>query len=221
MASLLADVRLQSSTERVTPIDHVPGAYRELGELVAARRRSTGLSVIGVASASRHDGKTTTATRLAATLARARDVRVLLVEADVRRPSIARRLHLRHGPGLLDAIRHAGLTLDQITHPCRPLRANVITAGRRWRSSYEALGSPRLGALLKAARRQYDYVILDAPAVDAVPDFRVISCRADGVFFVVAADRTPRRAVEDAVDVLDPAKLLGFVFHGALPTRAW
>ncbi|PYM04298.1 MAG: hypothetical protein DMD82_14850, partial [Candidatus Rokuibacteriota bacterium] len=76
------------------------------------------------------------------------------------------------------------------------------------------LKSPRLGELLAEARRQYDYVVVDTPPLVPVPDSRVIANWVDGLLMVVAAHRTPRRLVEEALDIIDAAKTLGVVFNG-------
>src|SRR2546429_2716767 len=64
------------------------------------------------------------------------------------------------------------------------------------------------------ASRQYDYVILDTPPLAAVQDARLIADWVDGFVMVVAAHRTPRKLFEEALNVMDPAKLIGLVFNG-------
>jgi capsular exopolysaccharide synthesis family protein len=163
-----------------------------------------------------NDGKTTTAINLAGALAQAPDARVLLIDADLRRPSVARLLALggSHGPGLVNAILDPNLTLEQIARPRPPFNLSVITAGQAPPSPYEVLKSPRLGELLEEARRRYDYIVVDAPPLCPVQDCRVIAHWVDGFLLVVTAHHTPRRLVEDALNVVERGKMLGFVFNG-------
>jgi Mrp family chromosome partitioning ATPase len=76
------------------------------------------------------------------------------------------------------------------------------------------LQSPRLGALLDEARRQYRYIVLDTPPLAPVQDCRVVARWVDGIVVVVAADRTPRALLEAALDSLGADKVLGIVFNG-------
>jgi Mrp family chromosome partitioning ATPase len=82
------------------------------------------------------------------------------------------------------------------------------------RSPYELLKSARLGELLDEVRRRFDYVIVDTPPLTAVQDCRLIARWVDGFLIVVAAHRTPRRLVEEALTVVERAKILGYVFNG-------
>jgi capsular exopolysaccharide synthesis family protein len=163
------------------------------------------------------DGKTLTAVNLAGALSQAPEARVLLVDADLRRPRLGHVLGLddRNGADLVSGILDPGLTLDQIVQPRPPFNLSVICAGQTPPSPYEVLKSPRLGELLEEAARQYDYIILDTPPLAGVQDCRVIGRWVDGFLLVVAAHRTPRRLFEEALTTLDPAKIIGIVFNQA------
>jgi capsular exopolysaccharide synthesis family protein len=190
--------------------------YRALRHVVEQRRKTDNLSVIAVSSPGVGDGKTTTAINLAGALAQGADASVLLVEADLRQPAISRLLGFGDSArlGLVDAILDPKLTLADIVQPRPPYNLSVVVAGQTPPSPYEVLKSPRLGTLLEEARRQYDYVVMDTTPLVAVQDCRVVARWVDGVVVVVAADRTPRALLEAALDVLDPAKVVGLVFNG-------
>jgi capsular exopolysaccharide synthesis family protein len=199
----------------VAPAAFEAEQYRALRHLVEQRHRAENLSVVAVSSAAVGDGKTTTAINLAGALAQAPDARVLLVDADLRRPSIGPLLGLGSGgPGLVTAILNRTLSLEEITQSRPPFNLNVILGGQTPPSPYEVLKSPRLGELLDEARKQYDYVILDTPPLVSVQDCRVIARWVDGVLLVVGAHQTPRRLIAEALNVIGPAKMLGFVFNG-------
>ena len=190
--------------------------YRALRYTVEQFHKMRDLRIVAVSSPGVGDGKTTTAINLAGALAQAPDARVLLVDADLRRPSVARLLALggSDGPGLVNAILDPSLPLEQVARPRPPFNLSVIPAGQAPPSPYEVLKSPRLGELLEEARRRYDYIVVDAPPLCPVQDCRIIAHCVDGFLLVVAAHHTSRRMVEEALNVVERDKMLGFVFNG-------
>ncbi len=190
--------------------------YRALRYAAEQFHKTRGLRVVAVSSPGVGDGKTTTAINLAGALAQAPDARVLLVDADLRRPSVAGLLALSEsdGPGLVNAILDPTLTLERIARLRPPFNLSVILAGQVPPSPYEMLKSPRLGELLDEARRGYDYIVLDAPPLRPVQDCRVIAHWVDGFLLVVTAHHTPRRLVDEALNVVERGKMLGLVFNG-------
>jgi capsular exopolysaccharide synthesis family protein len=189
--------------------------YRALRNVVEQLHRTTGLRVIAVSSPGPGDGKTLTAINLAGALAQASDARVLLVDADLRRPSIHRLLAMSapHGMNLVDAILDPELALEQVVQPRPPFNLHVVCAGQTPPSPYEVLKAPRFGEIIEHARQQYDLVIIDTPPLIPVQDCRVIGRWVDGFLLVVAAHRTPRRMFEESLATLDVAKILGIVFN--------
>ena len=195
--------------------------YRVLMHRIEDTRGNGGRGGIAVTSPGAGEGKTTTAINLAGTLAQSKGSRVLLVDADLRLPDVAMRLGLRTEgqPGLADAILDARLPLEAVVRDRPPFNLSVLPSGRLPAAPYETLRSPRLGDLLDQARRTYDYVIIDTPPVLPVPDCRVIARWADSLLLVVAAHRTPRRYLEEALNALDPEKVAGVVFNSVDPPR--
>lgn len=193
--------------------------YRVLGHRIEETRARGGRGIIVVTSPGAGEGKTTTAINLAGTLAQSKGARVLLIDADLRLPDVAAKLGLHDTgqPGLADAIVDARLTIESVVCRRPPFSLSLMTAGRHLAHPYEALRSPRLGELLDQARRGYDYVVVDTPPVLPVPDCRVIARWADSLLLVVAAHRTPRRFLEEALNALDPAKVAGIVFNAVDP----
>jgi capsular exopolysaccharide synthesis family protein len=199
----------------VAPTAFEAEQYRALRHLIEQRHRADGLSVFAVSSAAVGDGKTVTAINLAGALAQGAETRVLLLEADLRRPSIGRLLGFGPGgAGLVNAILDPGVRLEDVSQARPPFHLDVVLAGQSPPSPYEVLQSPRLATLLDEARERYDYAILDTPPLVSVQDCRVIARCVDGVLLVVGAHQTPRRLVEEALNVIGPAKMMGFVFNG-------
>jgi capsular exopolysaccharide synthesis family protein len=200
----------------LAPMSFEAEQYRALRHVIEQLRRSAELSVIAVSSPDAGDGKTTTAINLAGTLAQAVDSRVLIVDADLRGANVAAHLGFddQEFPGLVEAILDTRLTLDAVVQRHAHLNLSAISAGRRPSAPYEVLKSPRAAELLAEARRRYDYVIVDTPPLMSAPESRVIEKYVDGFLIVVGAHRTPRRLVEEALNLVEPAKILGLVFNG-------
>jgi capsular exopolysaccharide synthesis family protein len=188
--------------------------YRALRHLIEQLHKSTDLSVVAVSSPGAADGKTTTAINLAGALAQAPDARVLLLDADLRRPALATRLGFDNRPGLVDAILDAKLPLDAVVRVRPSLNLAVLPAGRVPAAPYEMLKSPRVGELLAEARGRYDYIVVDTAPLVSVPDCRVIEKWVDGFLIVVTAHRTTRKLLEEALHITEPAKVVGLVFNG-------
>lgn len=189
--------------------------YRGLRHIVEQIRQTAGTSVVGVTSAAVGDGKTITAINLAGALAQAQKARVLLIETDMRRPSLARYLGLSHGAdkGLVDAILKPEGSLDLFVTSLPQFGLAVLPAGRPQLASYELLKSPRLETLLGEARKWYDYIVLDTPPLIPLPDCRLLLKLVDTLILVVAAHQTPRKLLEEALNLLEPEKVLGIVFN--------
>lgn len=191
--------------------------YLVLRHIVEQKHREAGLRVVALTSASVGDGKTTTAINLAGALAQAPNVRVLLVDMDLRRGAVSDHLGLgdTRGSGLADAILDPNRSLADIARHSSSFNLCVVPAGSCPAAPYEALKSQRLGELIVEAGQRFDYVVLDTPPVVPLPDCRVIDKWVDGFVMIVAAHKTPRKLLEEALAIMDPAKLLGLVFNGA------
>lgn len=174
---------------------------------------SEGCCTLLVTSALQSEGKSITALNLAISVAEDGN-RVLLIDADLRRPKLGRLTEVSSNNGLSDILIHPEL-LDGAIYPYR-MNLDVMLAGRIPPNPSELLGSARMGKLIEALKARYDYIILDTPPVNVVTDAAVASRWVDGVLFVVRAGISERGAVAHAVEQLGYAKanLLGFIFNG-------
>ena len=199
----------------LAPASYEAEQYRTLADAIELMHKDIGLHVLAVTSPTAGDGKTVTAINLAGTLARAPEVRVLLVCADLRKPSVMEYLGMAatNVVGLADAILDPAKTLNQAVQHLPRFNLSVLLPGPCPADPYEVLKSHRLGELIQEARQHYDYVVLDTPPLLLVPDARLIGKWVDGFLMVVAAHKTPRRLVEEALNLMDPPKLLGLVFN--------
>jgi capsular exopolysaccharide synthesis family protein len=214
--------RAQDQTHLVSllqPHSLVAEQYRALRHVVEQEHRSGNLSTLAVSSPSMGDGKTTTLINLAGALAQTPDVRVLLVDADLRRPTLATRLGMKGekgpaDPGLLEAILDETLTLDDVVTRHPEFNLYLLSPGLGSGSPYETLRAQRLGKLLDEARRQYHYVLVDTPPLVPLADCRLIAKWVDKFILVVTAHRTRRKLLEESLRILPADKVLGLVFNG-------
>jgi capsular exopolysaccharide synthesis family protein len=199
----------------LTPTSAEAEQYRTLCCAVEEAHNASGLHVIAVTSAGVGEGKTLTAINMAATLAQTPETRVLLIEADLRQPSIANRLGLDDfdGPGFIEAIQNPSSTLKSVARKLPTFNMSVLTAGDALESPYETLKSPRVEALINEARGDFDYIVVDTPPVIPVPDCRVIARWVEAFIVIVAAHQTPRKLLEETLNALEPNKVFGLVFN--------
>jgi Mrp family chromosome partitioning ATPase len=137
---------------------------------------------------------------------------VLLIEADLRRPSFTKALGLPPAHGLSEWLNG---TLDYV--PVRFIEPGgffVVTAGQMGLKRPELLGSPRMDTLLRTGRRVFDLVVLDAVPVLPVSDTVLMQDLLDGFQLVVRSRRTPRDAIHDTLAKLRSDKVVGVVFNG-------
>ena len=157
-----------------------------------------------VTSTGPKEGKTVVATNLAVALAQA-GLRVILVDADLRRPRVHEIFEFTQEPGLSDLL--AGKT--SAYESCRVTSVSglwLLPAGFTEGNPADLLGSPRFRDCLRTLRQQFEWVIIDSPPVLAVTDASLIAHLASGVLFVVGADRTSRQAAHAALEQLEAAR---------------
>jgi polysaccharide biosynthesis transport protein len=196
------------------PQSYESDQYRVLRHFLEQARAARGLKVLAVTSPAAGDGKTITAINVAATLARSAGARVLLVDADLRRPLVAAKLGLGDpGGGLVGALLDTGVDVASAVRRT-PFRLDVLPAGTPPVDAYNVLESPRMGQLIESARGSYDYVVVDTPPMLLVPDARLLSRWVDGFLVVVAAHRTPRALLADTLSAFEEGAVIGIVFNG-------
>ncbi len=172
-------------------------------------RRSRQARVLLVASGLPGDGKTTTASNLAITLANA-GRRVLLIDGDLRKPSLHRLFGVAHEGGLSDALVSRG-SVDRLVRPTLVNSLDLLTAGHDVANPAELLASERLGEILKELGSLYDMVLIDSSPLLHVTDASIISAVADGIILVVKLTSTRRHDLDVMSEML---KTLGVPVFG-------
>jgi Mrp family chromosome partitioning ATPase len=195
----------------------VVGAEHYLTEeyrVLASRVLSKGpdrFTTIGLVSAVPGEGKTTVALGLAAALTRTSPHRVLLLEADLRRPSLEKYLGLPESTGVAEWLSGSATTVPVQT--ISPPGFSVITAGREELTRPELLGSDRMGALLGACQLSFGFLVVDCPPLGPVADVLALQDMLDGFLLVVRAGGAPQEAIESAMERVKPGRIHGIVFN--------
>lgn len=175
-----------------------------------------GCKVIGVTSALRGEGKSTTSMNMAYTIAQT-GKRVLLMEADLRLPTVAKRLKIHSKPGLTNLLVGQCSGNDVLQKSGLNPNLWVVTAGDIPPNPAELLGSEPMGVTIKAMAGVFDVIVVDLPPVTAVTDAAIVSKLLDGMIIVVRQNYCDRASVDAVVRQLRfvDAKILGFVMTGA------
>jgi capsular exopolysaccharide synthesis family protein len=188
--------------------------YRSLRTRVTRAEHGRAVRAIIVTSPNKGDGKSLTAANLALTMAQELQQRVLLLDADLRRPSIHRLVGISDTPGLTDVLM-GGVGLDDALVTLADHRLSVLPAGMIPSNPAELLGSVGMRRVLDTLRTRFDRILIDMPPIAPLADVAVASSMADGVLMIVRAGVTPKPAIERALSGLDPSKVLGLVLNDA------
>lgn len=175
--------------------------------------------VIGVTSAQPGEGKSTNAINLAYSFSEL-GKKVLLMDADMRRPSISEKLDLDFSVGLGDLLTDA----DEVKAAIIPYGKETdevsfdIICGSVVNNQSELLSSPRFSLLLKTLTKVYDYIIIDLPPVDAVIDAVIVGKHTDGVIVVARENETSKKLFDYCIKQLEfpGVKILGLIFNASI-----
>jgi protein-tyrosine kinase len=186
--------------------------YRHLAAALHNAQTASGLKAIMIASAVAGEGKTLTAANLALTFAEAYERTVLLVDADLRRPSLHRYFPVQEQDTSTDPTASRAWT--QHVRRVTP-RLGILTREQPSSAPMADLTSDRMRQLIQEARQAVDWIVVDTPPVALLPDASLLASVVDGAVIVVKAGSTPLDLVKRAVDAIDPQKRLGVVLNAA------
>ena len=174
--------------------------------------------VIVVTSSEPGEGKSTTAGNLALSMAQD-NKKVILIDCDLRKPSIHKKFKISNLVGLSDVI----VGKEELTKGVHRYNKNlvILTSGKLPPNPSEMLSSKTMSSLLESLKETFDYIILDTPPVQAVTDSQILSTKADGTILVVRAERTKKESVQNAVNLLKKvnANIIGTVLNGVDGSR--
>ena len=190
--------------------------YRRLAAVLHDAQGTTGLQVIMVASAVAGEGKTLTASNLALTFSESYQKRVLLIDGDLRRPTLHSVFRLDTASGLADGLLSTSETKMLVRQVSS--RLAILPAGRPSSDPMAGLTSERMKRLLDEARQAFDWVIVDTPPVMLLPDAHLMASMMDGAVLVVRAGSTPHELVRRATDAIGRSRIIGVVLNRAEPS---
>ena len=172
-------------------------------------------NLIMVSSALSGDGKTFTCINLALSMSSEKDVRVLLVDADVPKPHISRIFGVADQPGLIDLLIDDNLRVEDVLLATDVPGLTLLPAGQHNDQSTELLASRRMRELTSQLARRYSNraVVFDSPPLLMTPESRVLASHMGQIAMVVCAGRTPVQAAQDAVACIDESKALNLILN--------
>jgi capsular exopolysaccharide synthesis family protein len=186
--------------------------YRSLRTRLSLTEGAAGLRTVLITSPQKGEGKSITAANLALTMAQELQRRVVIVEADLRKPSLQHLFGLPAGPGLAEYLTGAAELVDAMRY-LPDYNLTVIPAGSMPMNPAELLGSTAMRRMLDQLRTRFDRVILDSPPVLPLADVAILAPMVDGALMVVRAGVTPKPAIENALRSFDASRLLGVVLN--------
>jgi protein-tyrosine kinase len=186
--------------------------YRSLRTRIKRVENGRALRAIAVTSPNKGDGKSLTAANLALTMAQEFNQRVLLIDCDLRRPTVHQLFGLADSPGLGDVLMNVA-ELDQALVHLPDHHLTVLPAGLPPSRPAELLGSATMRRLLDTLRTRFDRILIDVPPVAPLADLHILAPMVDGLLMIVRAGVTPKPAIERALAGLDASKVLGLVLN--------
>lgn len=191
--------------------------YRHLAAVMHHAQKASNVRSVMVTSALPAEGKTLTATNLALTLSESYQKRVLLIDADLRRPRMKEMFALPHSEGLTDSLatrREGKLPVQQVTPTLW-----VLTSGAVLPDPMSLLVSPAMKQLLEDAKEAFDWVVVDTPPVAILSDANLLAAMIDTTLLVVSAQSTPYPMVQRAAEAVGTQRILGVVLNRAETPR--
>jgi len=192
--------------------------YKILREQLKRLRTEAGIRTIAITSPVKRDGKTTVSVNLAAAIALEYEEKVIVIDADLRAPSVHRYFNCDGVQGLTEFL--TSNTIGNVKSLVRDTHVNglrFIPAGKPTRFASELLAKEKMRRLIEDVHAEFPgyMVIIDSPPVLATPDPLVLSRLVDGVIMVIRARKTPKDYLAKALSAFSANKILGIVLNGA------
>ena len=185
--------------------------YRRLAAVLHQAQAARGVKVVMVASAQPSEGKSLTAANLALTLSESYKRRVLLVDADLRSPSLDMMFQVPFGSGLSESLKAEDERPLNVVNLSSALA--LLPGGSADADPMAGLTSGRMQEIIQEAANSFDWVILDTPPVGLMTDAHLLSAMVDAAVLVIAAGSVPCATVQRAIDSIGRDKIVGVVLN--------
>lgn len=188
-------------------------AFRTLRTNIQFSSLDTELKSIVVTSSGSGEGKSTVMANLAITMAES-GKRVILVDCDLRKPSIHKKMGVTNSVGLTNILVQ-NIKKEECMAQSTVKNLFILTSGPIPPNPAELLGTKKMRDFIEDLKREFDMVLIDAPPVLAVTDAQILSTIADGVIFVASYGEAQKNAMVDAKELIDKVggKVIGIVFN--------
>jgi capsular exopolysaccharide synthesis family protein len=209
--SLSLQSRLVCLTDRDSPTAE---ALRLLAVRLRDHRRTKPLKKVLITSTIPQEGKSTIAGNLSCALAHASDERVLLVDGDLRRPTLTGMFGIQTGPGICEWLREERTSVMNI-YRLEDAGLWILPAGRAPSNPLGLLQSTRLPVLMDQLAAYFDWIIIDSPPVLPLADTSIWMRIAEGILLVTRIGTTEKKQLERGLEALDPTKMLGALVNSS------
>ena len=191
-------------------------AYKLARTNIALSIIKQGCKKIVFTSAIAGEGKTTTSCNIAAAFSKHLNLKTLIVDCDLRKPTVSKFFDLKNSPGLTNYLSGMN-SLDEIIQVVPNTNLSVICSGIIPPNPSELLSSHEFSELLDELSNNFDYIILDTPPVNIVSDVLPVAEKSDGVVIVTFEERSNYVDIDKAIESLKrcDAKILGFILNGS------
>ena len=186
------------------PQSNISEAYRTIRTGIEFSNLDKDLKIICITSSKKDEGKTTVLSNLGVSFAKI-DKKVLLIDADLRNPSISKMFDTSNSQGLMDILLGKRNIQDCIKKT-KQENLYILTGGTIPPNPAEVLSSKKMSEFIESIKDEYDYIFIDSPPVGVVSDASIISAYSDGVIFVVGANEVDSNLAKIAKERLDSVK---------------
>jgi capsular exopolysaccharide synthesis family protein len=206
-------VSLITLADRTSPISE---QYRTIRTNIQFAMVDRELKTLVVTSSGPSEGKSTTSANLAIVFANS-GKRILLVDADMRKPTVAKTFSIDNSRGISTLLGNRETSLKQVIRASGIDNLSLMTSGPKPPNPSELLESNRMTELIQKLKEQYDLVIFDMPPVVAVTDAQIVAAKTDGTIMVIRENVSKKDSLLKAKNLLEmvDANILGVVYNGS------
>jgi capsular exopolysaccharide synthesis family protein len=220
LQTLRVSIPFQSQLVSLTESEGIAAEnFRFLGVRLRHMRRERPLQKVLITSTIPHEGKSMVSANLACTLARKKQQRTLLVEGDLRRPSLLQMFGIDNMPGICEWVQGESSQITNIYHLDIPHLENsglwILPAGRCTGNPLELLQSGKLHAFTDQLATLFDWIIIDSPPILPLADTSVWSRMADGILLITRHGVTEKHQLQRGLEALDHKKVIGALLNGS------